>query len=295
MHHQPVLLHEAIELLSPKPGETICDVTLGLGGHASALLKAALPGGTLIGLDADPLNLQESKSNLQQFGDAVQLKHANFRDLALVLSSPVDVLFADLGVSSPHFDDPTRGFSFRNDGPLDLRYDQTFGMPASKWLAHSHEEEIAQALREWGELRSAWSITQSIIRKKPVTTKQLQECVEEAIGWRAPSAMAQVFQALRIAVNGEMQALQDLLAIGPRLLRPGGRFGVISYHSLEDRLVKQAFKALITVQKDPHTGQDSETAMYRLITKKAVTPTAEEVAINPRARSAKFRVLYMIA
>ena len=194
-------------------------------------------------------------------------------------------------MSSPHFDDPARGFSFRSDGPLDLRFDRTSGVPASEWLAHADAEEIAQALREWGELRGAWSITQSIIRGRPATTKQLQECVEEALGWRAPSAMAQVFQALRIAVNGEIQALQDLLAAGPRLLRPGGRFGVISYHSLEDRLVKQAFRALVTVHKDPHTGQDIETAMYRLITKKAVVPGPEEIVRNPRARSAKLRVI----
>lgn len=295
MQHQPVLLRETIALLSPKAGERICDATLGLAGHAAALLEKALPGGTLIGLDADPENLREAARRLQHFGDAVQLVHANFRDVASILSSPVDILFADLGVSSPHFDNPERGFSFRNDGPLDLRFDRTSGVPASEWIAHADQEEIAQVLREWGELRSAWSIADSINRKKPTTTKQLQECVEEALGWRAPSAMAQVFQSLRIAVNGEMRALQDFLAAGPRLLQPGGRLGVISYHSLEDRLVKQALRALVTVQKDPHTGQDIETAMYRLLTKKAVVPSEEETQRNPRARSAKFRVIEKVA
>lgn len=291
MHHDPVLLQEVVELLSPKAGEHICDVTLGLGGHSKALLEKALPGGVLIGLDADPANLKEAGLRLEQLHGTVELHHANFRDLVSVLSSPIDILFADLGVSSPHFDDPERGFSFRNDGPLDLRFDQTTGMSAADWIDQSNQEDIAQALRDGGELRSAWSIADAIIRKKPRTTKQLQECVEEALGWRAPSAMSQVFQAVRIAVNGEMQALQALLAAGPRLLQPGGRFGVISYHSLEDRLTKQAFKALVTVQKDPHTGQDIETAMYRLITKKAVVPSEVEIARNPRARSAKLRVI----
>ncbi|TSC60022.1 MAG: 16S rRNA (cytosine1402-N4)-methyltransferase [Candidatus Peregrinibacteria bacterium Greene0416_62] len=291
MHHQPVLLRETMNLLSPKAGESICDVTLGLGGHASALLKKALPGGVLIGLDADPINLKEAGLRLEPLHATVELHHANFRDLAQVLSSPVDIIFADLGVSSPHFDDPERGFSFRNDGPLDLRFDQTSGIPAFEWIAQADQEEIAQALRDGGELRSAWSIADSVLRKKPTTTKQLQECVEEALGWRATAAMAQVFQAFRIAVNAEMQALQSLLAMGSRLLNSGGRFGVISYHSLEDRLVKQAFRALVTVQKDPHTGQDVETAMYTLLTKKAVTPSAEEILENPRARSAKLRVI----
>lgn len=291
IHHDPVLLREVLELLSPKPGERICDATLGLAGHAQALLSKALPGGNLIGLDADTVNLEEAERRLDACRASVQLHHANFRDLSSILSSPVDILFADLGVSSPHFDDPERGFSFRNDGPLDLRFDRTSGMPASAWIAQADQEEIARALRDGGELRSAWGIAESIIRKKPTTTKQLQECIEEALGWRAASAMAQIFQALRIAVNDEMQALKSLLAAGPRLLRSGGCFGVISYHSLEDRLVKQAFRALITVQKDPQTGQDIETAMYRLLTKKAVTPSEEEISRNPRARSAKLRVI----
>lgn len=294
MHHEPVLLQEVITLLSPKPGERICDVTLGLGGHATALLHAA-PGATLIGLDADPANLKEAGNRLEGSSGGVELHHANFRDLVSVLQAPVDILFADLGVSSPHFDDPERGFSFRNDGPLDLRFDQTTGMSAAEWIGHVDEEEIALVLREWGELRGAGRIANAMIRRQPKTTKALQECVEEALGWRAKAAMAQVFQAVRIAVNDEMQALQSLLATGPRLLRPGGRFGVIAYHSLEDRLVKQAFRVLVTVQKDPHTGQDIETAMYRLVTKKAVVPSEEEIAKNQRARSAKFRVIEKMA
>ena len=291
MHHESVLLSEVLALLSPKPGERVCDVTLGLGGHAAALIACAEPGGTLIGLDADEKNLEEAKKRLQSSKVSVELHHANFRDIVSVLQAPVDVLFADLGVSSPHFDDPERGFSFRNDGPLDLRFDQTSGMSAAEWIAVSDEGVIAQALNDWGELRGAGRIANAIVRRQPKTTKALQECVEEALGWRAKAAMAQVFQAVRIAVNDEMQALQSLLAAGPRLLRPGGRFGVISYHSLEDRLVKQAFRALVTVQKDPHTGQDIETAMYRLLTKKAVVPGEEEIERNPRARSAKLRVI----
>lgn len=291
MQHEPVLLQEVITLLAPKPGECICDVTLGLAGHASALLKPALPGATLIGLDADALNLKEAEKRLGGLPASLQLHHANFRDIVSVLQAPVDILFADLGVSSPHLDDPERGFSFRNEGPLDLRFDQTSGMSAAEWIAVSDEGVIARALQEWGELRGAGRIANAMIRRQPKTTKQLQECVEEALGWRAKAAMAQVFQAVRIAVNDEMQSLQALLAAGPRLLRPGGRFAVISYHSLEDRLTKQAFRALVTVQKDPHTGQDIETAMYRLLTKKAVVPSEEEIRRNPRARSAKLRVI----
>lgn len=291
MRHDPAMLREVVELLQPKRGERVCDATLGLGGHALALMKCTEPGGVLIGLDADGQNLKEAERRLQSLTVSLRLHHANFRDIASVMSAPVDILFADLGVSSPHFDDPERGFTFRSDGPLDLRFDRSSGQSAADWIASADVSVIAQALREWGELRGAGTIAAAIVRGKPATTMQLQKCVQEALGWRARGAMAQVFQALRIAVNDEMGALRTLLADGPGLLRPGGRFAVISYHSLEDRMVKKAFRSLTSVEKDPQTGQDVGFAQYQLLTKKAVAPTEEEVERNPRARSAKLRVI----
>lgn len=291
MHHEPVLLREVLELLAPKPGERICDVTLGLGGHAAALIAPAQPGGFLIGIDADKKNLDEATKRMQPPKTSTRYIHANFRELPEVVDAPVDVLFADLGVSSPHFDDPERGFSFRSDGPLDLRFDQTSGQSASDWIASADTDHIARLLREWGELRGAGKLASIIVERRPRTTTQLQECVEAAFGWRAKSVMAQVFQAFRIFINDEMGALQSLLAAGPRLLRPGGRFAVIAYHSLEDRLVKQAFKALTLVEKDPQTGQDRGRARFQLLTKKAIVPGEDEVARNARARSAKLRAI----
>ena len=291
MHHDSVLVSEVVTLLHPASGEVVCDATLGLGGHSEALLQASAPDGMLIGLDADTTNLSFAKDRLAEFGDRVQLHHANFRDVWGLLRTPVHVLFADLGVSSPHFDDPSRGFTFRSDAPLDLRFDQTQGQTAAEWIALASVQEITDALRLHGELREAYKLALEIDKVKPQTTSALCTCVEHVCRWRAKSVLPQVFQALRIVVNDEMAALQSLLDVIPLVLAPGGRCGIISYHSLEDRLVKTKFRSLASVEKNEATGQDIGSPAFVIVTKKAVTPTAQEIARNPRARSAKFRVI----
>ncbi|MDD5025817.1 MAG: 16S rRNA (cytosine(1402)-N(4))-methyltransferase RsmH [Candidatus Peribacteraceae bacterium] len=290
-HHTSVLHTAVLTLLAPKRGETVLDVTLGLGGHAKSFLDAIGPSGYLFGLDADQENLVEAGRILAKGASQMDLRHGNFRDLPSFGFSSVDILFADLGLSSPHIDDPARGFSFRSDSALDLRFDRTTGMAAARLIAISTEHELAEVLRQYGEVPSAHLLAQAMKESEIATTVQLKKCVERVRGYRAPAELPRVFQALRIAVNDELGALQILLQEGPKLLNPGGRMGVISYHSLEDRLVKDAFRALATPQKDPTTGAIRTQAPFTLITKKPVRPEASEIAANVRARSAKFRVL----
>ena len=273
----------------------MCDVTLGLAGHAEAMLAASNPGGTLIGLDADQKNLTVAGKRLAQYGDRAQLHHANFRDVWGLLRGPVDVLFADLGVSSPHFDDPSRGFTFRSDAALDLRFDQTSGSTAAEWISSGSAQEITDVLRSYGEVREAYQLGLAMEQCKPQTTTALRICIENVCKWRAKSVLPQVFQALRIVVNDELASLQSLLDTIPLVLAPGGRCGIISYHSLEDRLVKTKFRALSSVEKNSATGQNIGTAEFAIITKKAVSPSAAEIAKNPRSRSAKFRVIQRLA
>ena len=289
--HTPVLLSETITLLHPKSGETVLDVTLGLGGHAEALLHATGERGTLIGLDADAENLARAQARLSSFPGRKEFRHANFRDLARLGLPKVDILFADLGLSSPHVDEPGRGFSFRTESPLDLRFDRTQGLPAVLWLQRVSLHDLTRALREYGEITSAHRLAQKLKESEMSTTSSVVRAVESVFGWRAPSVMPLVFQALRIAVNDELGSLDALLSAGPVLLNPGGRMGVISYHSLEDRRVKHAFQAMTTAPKDSATGQDLHPAGFILLTRKAVVPSDEEQHSNPRSRSAKLRAI----
>jgi 16S rRNA (cytosine1402-N4)-methyltransferase len=280
--------------LEPRPGETVIDATLGLAGHAERFLKQTGPDGRLIGLDADEKNLALAKERLAPFGDRVAFIHANFAAIAS-LDLHCNILFVDLGVSSPHFDDPSRGFTFRHDAPLDLRYDQTRGKTAAEWLGNAREEEIARVLREYGELSGAGRLALCLRKRaamgKLATTTDVRVCAEEIFAYKAPQALPQIFQAFRIHVNGELDALQSLLAAIPQLLTPGGRAGIISYHSLEDRLVKQAFKLLCTDEKNELTGAVAVPSPFVSLTKKAVVPSEAEIAANPRARSARFRAI----
>ncbi|OGJ77056.1 16S rRNA (cytosine(1402)-N(4))-methyltransferase [Candidatus Peribacteria bacterium RIFOXYB1_FULL_57_12] len=289
--HTPVLLQEALTLLDPQEGETVCDVTLGLGGHAEAFLQKVASGGTLIGLDADAQNLASAEERLKSLPGHLDLRHANFRDLQQLSLPQVDVLFADLGLSSPHVDDAKRGFTFREDVPLDLRFDRTRGVSAAAWLQQISEEDLTHALQEFGEVRGARRLAERLKEHIMHTTFDVVHAVEAAFGWRAKTVMAQVFQALRIAVNDELGALDSLLAAGPSLLKPGGRMGVISYHSLEDRRVKQVFRTLTTAPVHPDTGQDLHPALFALLTRKAIVPSDAEQSRNPRSRSAKLRVI----
>ncbi len=295
--HTPVLLGEVLETLSPSNGDRILDATLGLGGHASAMLQRVGGTGFLVGLDADPQNLSRAKSSLPP--ERTLLIHANFRDIPSVLPAErrsFDVILADLGISSPHLDDALRGFSFRFDAPLDMRLDQTAGQPASMLLASLDRDSLIRIFRDYGEVeRSHRLVDEIIFRRKldPVrTTFALASALEKAYGKLAGrDILPQAFQALRIAVNGELDALESFLREAPQLLSEGGRLGIISFHSLEDRMVKTAFRALTTAQKDAVTGQDTSQPAFELLTKKGIAPTADEVERNPRARSAQLRAI----
>ncbi len=299
--HIPVL-HAALpgedspvlRLLNVKTGDAVLDVTLGLGGHAEAFLQATSPDGHYTGLDADEENLESSRKRLQPFGSRVTLIHTNFSQLPFLNLQPVDVLFADLGLSSPHLDDGKRGFSFRTDAPLDLRFDRSAGQTGAEFLSAGTVHEIATVLRDYGEVDRPGKLAEELHQAFSAgasTTTDVKTVVEAVYGHRAPSLLPQVFQAIRIAVNDEIGALTTLLRQLPNLLKPGGRAGIISYHSLEDRLVKDAFRTLATTERDPLTGADLRPADFEILTRRPVTPDTGEIARNPRSRSAKFRVL----
>jgi 16S rRNA (cytosine1402-N4)-methyltransferase len=293
--HIPVLRERVIEILQPNEGEHILDATLGLGGHAEAFLRAIGEGGHLTGMDADTSNLESSQGYLRKWKEQCTFIHANFRSVATLGLGTFDIMFADLGVSSPHLDDPTRGFTFRSDAPLDLRYNQESGKSAADVLSDATEDDLKRMLREFGELQNAGKIASTMyaaIRHEGIrTTWQLKSVIEKAVGFRALSILPQVFQALRIRVNDELAALKTFLESAPFLLNTGGRLGIISYHSLEDRLVKRTFRSLTTPSKDPLTGAITQDAPYHLLTSKGVKPSENEIAKNPRARSAIFRAI----
>ncbi len=280
--HASVLPAEVVRLLDPKPGETWVDCTVGAGGHARLLAERIAPGGRLIGLDQDEAMLILARPRLD--GLPVTLVHANFDQLPEVLANlgldQVDGLLADLGFASDQMDDPARGLSFQADGPLDMRLDPTLGQTAADLVNRLGEKALADLIYEYGEERKSRWVAKRIVerrKEKPFeTTGELAEVVRRSVprsGNIDPAT--RTFQALRIAVNDELGALDRLLAALPKLIRPGGRAGVISFHSLEDRRVKHAFR-------------DRET--WDAVTKKPVEATDAETTTNPRARSAKLRV-----
>ncbi len=292
LRHVPVLETTVLQILAPKAGESVLDCTLGLGGHSAAFLEAVGPSGSLVALDADEGNLSFATERLAALGGNVRTIHANFRDAASLGLAPVDVIFADLGLSSPHLDDPDRGFSFRADGPLDLRYDRSTGQSAADLIEASDENALVTIIHDFGEVHQyVRPLAKLIAGKRLETTGDMRTAVEEIFTYRAPSVLPRIFQALRIAVNDELGALLALLAAIPPLLKPGGRAGILSYHSLEDRLVKHTFKALAEAPKDPLTGRAEADPAFDLLTKKALVPEDAEIASNPRSRSVKFRAI----
>ncbi len=277
--HVPVLLEEVVSFLKPRKGKVIVDCTVGLGGHAEALLRK---GARVIGLDLDPANLERARKKL---GD-VELHHANFAALPSVLGGVrVDGILADLGVSSPHLDDPARGFSYREPGPLDMRLDPSRGEPASALLDRIGRDELAQALRELGDEEEAERVADAVVARRPLrTTLDLTSAVCEARGFtlrRAAGAKlhpaARTFQAVRMLVNRELANLERLLAVLPDCLKARGVAALISFHSGEDRRVKRAFR------------DGLRSGIYDQASDEPVVPCAEEAAANPRARSAKLR------
>ena len=287
--HEPVLLNEVIGVLAPSRGGLFVDSTVGLGGHARAMLEAGAT--RLLGLDRDPRALDIAAHALTPWQDRVELVHADYRELPAVLAARgidgIDGVLADLGVSSMQFDAPGRGFSFRRDEPLDMRMDQTSGPTAAQLVADVDESDLADVIYRYGEERFSRRIARRIVetrRTSPITTtSQLADIVRRALprkGYQRIDPATRTFQALRIWVNRELEGLDLFLMAAARLLRQGARFAVITFHSLEDRVVKHTFRALAA-------GEEA----VRLLTKKPLVPDESELARNPRARSAKLRAI----
>ena len=285
--HIPVLRDEVISGLDPKRGDSVLDCTVGLGGHAVLLLDRVGQEGSLTALDADEENLNQARSNLNDYAGQCTFHHANFRDLNALNLGSFDIIFADLGISSVHIDDPQKGFSFREDGLLDMRLDQSSGITAAELIAQSQEADLADILYQYGEIRQSRKLALALKEAKPKTTLEAKAAVESIAG----SLLPQAFQALRIAVNDELGSLRILLDTAPQMLKSGGRLGIISFHSLEDRMVKETFKDLSTPATDDMTGAPVEDQKFALVTKKAIKPSDEEIDSNPRSRSARLRVI----
>jgi 16S rRNA (cytosine1402-N4)-methyltransferase len=301
--HIPVLVREVLATLNPQPGQWFIDGTVGTGGHARAVLEATAPDGRLLGLDADPAALEVARHNLETYGERVHLVHANFADLAEVAHRygffPVHGILLDLGVSSLQLETAERGFSFQAEGPLDMRYDPRSSITAYTLINDLSEEELAEILYRFGEERRSRVIARAIKQAWPVmTTTQLAEVVTRAVGGRRGARLhpaTRTFQALRIAVNNELEVLMRALDAAVSLLAPGGKLAVISFHSLEDRIVKEFFAREAKDCICPSTPYPAHCtcghrATLRVITKKPIVAHPEEIKMNPRARSAKLRV-----
>jgi len=291
--HDPVLLDEVLAALEPKPGKILLDCTLGRGGHASALATRLAPNGLLIGLDADPRNLEFASQRVRAAAPDCPARffHANFAELDDVLGaagvSAVDGVVADLGLSTNQLFDDRYGLSFAQPMPLDMRIDPRLTRTAADLVNTMREDDLANVLYELAQERYSRRIARKIAdarRVQPIlTTDRLAELVRSAIPKRggAPEKIdpaTRTFMALRMAVNREVENLEALLARAPRRLKPGGRLAVISFHSTEDRLVKQAFRSA------------EQTGLLAILTKRPLSPTDDELARNPRSRSAKLRV-----
>lgn len=297
--HIPVLYNEVLDGIQPRPGGRYIDATLGAGGHAAGILAASAPDGLLLGLDNDPEAVSFAKQVLQPFGDRAILEIANFRRLKAVAAAlvfePVDGILMDLGVSSRQLANGERGFSFSLDGPLDMRMNRDQVKTAADLVNDLPEAELADLLWRFGEERQARHIARAIAAARPVaTTSQLADLVARTVGRREKIHPAtRTFQALRIAVNDELAALDQALHQACQLLRPGGRLAIIAFHSLEDRLVKRFYRReardCICPPEIPVCVCGHQ-ATLRVLTTKPIRPTVEEVARNPRSRSARLRL-----
>ena len=308
--HISVLLQEVLDALQPQSGGVYLDATVGAGGHTAAILRASAPDGRVFGLDQDVEALEIARRNLEMFGDRVHLLHLNFdqlSDAARRHNIPLlDGILFDLGVSSMQLDRPERGFSFQGDGPLDMRMNPATGQSAESLVNHLPERELADLIYKYGEEPHSRRIARAIIRARPVRrTLELAEIVTRAIPPKAKKRggrpgkvkihpATRTFQALRIAVNDELGALERALPQALAQLKPGGRLAVISFNSLEDRIVKQYFRqeaqdCICPPEYPICTCQHK--AIINIITKKPITPTSTEIDANLKARSAKLRVV----
>jgi len=310
--HVPVLLDEVVAMLAPAAGSQHVDATLGGGGHAERILQASDPDGRLLGLDADEAAIARVRARLApRFGTRLRLRQANFRDLADVAPqegfAEIDGCLFDLGLSSFQLADVGRGFGIRTGGPLDMRFDTSRGVPAADLLATLDANELIALLRRYGEEPFAGRIARAIVearRSTPIrTAEELAAVVARVAPSRAPGRRrihpaTRVFQALRIAVNEELESLQAGLAAAVDLLRPGGRLVVLSYHSLEDRIVKrflQAERRGCTCPPEAPVCVCGRQPRLRLLSPKGLVPTPAEITANPRARSARLRAAERIA
>ncbi len=299
VEHKPVLYQEIIDFLRPSAGGLFIDGTIGAGGHASGILETAKPSGRLLGFDRDPMAVAYSEKRLAGFGNRLVTVEASFAEMGVIAPSlgfnRVDGILLDLGLSSRQLADENRGFSFRSSGPLDMRFDPYHGLTASDLLNDMSEEEMTTMFRQYGEVKQSNRLARAIIAERPITkTNELMRLIERNLKrTRRIHPASQVFQAIRIAVNDELVELERGLQAAIELLKSGGRVSVISFHSLEDRLVKNAFRDesrdCICPGEQPICTCD-HIAQLKIITRKVVRPSQDEISANPRSRSARLRV-----
>lgn len=300
--HVPVLLQEVVKGLAVRPGGRYLDATVGGGGHAAAILEASAPTGTLLGLDRDPEAVARASARLASYGDRVRIIHASYGDLLSVAREegvvPLDGVLFDLGFSSCQIQDAQRGFAFQADGPLDMRFDPGSEVPTAADLVNeSSLDALVDLLRRYGEEPRAVAIARAIVQARPISsTRQLAEVIAQAVGGRSGRVhpATRTFQALRIAVNRELETLEDALPQALMALKSGGRLAVISFHSLEDRIVKHFFHQeasdCICPPEQP-VCQCNHRKTVRLVMRKPIVPSPAEVQANPRSRSAKLRIV----
>ena len=299
--HIPVLLKEAVELVNCKKGGTYIDCTVGAGGHAERILELTSPDGVVVGIDQDEEILKIAEERLKRFGERIRLMHGNFSDIKGIMKDErADAILFDLGVSSYQLEDKERGFSFMSDAPLDMRMDKKAEITAADIVNSASERELSDIIFKYGEERFAKRIASFIVKEregKPVTTTlQLSNIIMRAIPARFHAQnihpATRTFQALRIAVNRELEILEKSLLNAVDILKPKGRMCVISFHSLEDRIVKRTFQRLekgcVCPPRIPICQCGIKPSM-KIITKKPVAPAEEEINANPRSRSAKLR------
>lgn len=302
-YHTPVLLSEVLQYMAPVKGKVLVDGTLGGGGHTEAMLNA---GAHVIGIDQDEQALHHAKARLVPFEDRFTSLQGNFSDMPALLNEAgydqVDGILVDIGVSSWQLDEADRGFSFGKDGPLDMRMDRGSGQTAADLVNYASEEELRTIFFEYGEERASRKIASRIVEHREtklfVTTLDLADFISSIIPRGGKSHPAtRIFQALRIAVNDELGVLKELLIRASSMLRPGGRLGVITFHSLEDRIVKQFFKHASQPEidrKEWSEARPNPDYCYKLLTRRPITASDEELKINRRSRSAKLRVVEKI-
>jgi len=307
--HVPVMVGEVVEWLRPRPGARLVDATVGLGGHAAALVAGA-PGSRLLGVDRDPRALARARERLLAAADRIILRHGDFARLRAILldvgwGDGADAVLLDLGVSSLQLDDPSRGFSFRAEGPLDMRMDPGEGRDAAEIVNTWPAQDLARAIARYGEEPRARAVASAIVRARPLrTTEELARAVAKVLGPGKPrrgsgppgyrTNATRTFQAIRIAVNEELDRLERFLNDGWMVLRPGGRLAVLAYHSLEDRLVKEAFRrwgASCLCPPGIVVCACGWKAKVRVLTRRPLRPTSTETTRNPRARSARLRLV----